>query len=304
MAFVSFFSGVAFAVPRKNPLPAREVEIGHRLMSARKAKRYSRALLARFADIDPSMLVRVEIGRAPLKYEPARRMLERLGVRASWLANGTGRIDAGTNLIGSIPAIEDLGITQTALFSEVFDRFLSQPLTPRLASAEPAPVLGEAIRRSVSGRRTALKTLNFYMRDWFLKVPDSKINLLFRELRKFGNSLVKSFPKEDWQTILQRAADWDALESRIAEAAKTKGSQTFPLPNISESVNHLDVKAQLPNLLERLRKATAARGTKSALAKYLKVPLASVSQWLSGEREPGGETTLRLLQWVEQQEAK
>src|ERR1044071_1511730 len=111
MAFVSFFSGVAFAVPRKNPLPAREVEIGHRLMSARKAKRYSRALLARFADIDPSMLVRVEIGRAPLKYEPARRMLERLGVRASWLSNGTGGIHAGANLLGSISSDKGLWVS-------------------------------------------------------------------------------------------------------------------------------------------------------------------------------------------------
>jgi transcriptional regulator with XRE-family HTH domain len=64
------------------------------------------------------------------------------------------------------------------------------------------------------------------------------------------------------------------------------------------------VKAQLPNLLERLKKATAEPGAKSALAEFLDVPLASLSRWLSGEREPGGETTLRLLQWVEAAEGK
>lgn len=62
------------------------------------------------------------------------------------------------------------------------------------------------------------------------------------------------------------------------------------------------VKSQLPTLLERLKKASEPAGQKTALAKFLGVPLASVSRWLSGEREPGGEITLQLLKWVEQQE--
>jgi DNA-binding transcriptional regulator YdaS (Cro superfamily) len=74
------------------------------------------------------------------------------------------------------------------------------------------------------------------------------------------------------------------------------------LTMVSESVKQSPMKAQLPSLLERLKKATEERGSKSALAAYLGLPLASISQWLSGDREPGGETTLRLLHWVEQQE--
>jgi len=63
-----------------------------------------------------------------------------------------------------------------------------------------------------------------------------------------------------------------------------------------------DVKSQLPRLLARLKTATKETGKMSALANFLEVPLASVSRWLSGKREPGGEITLKLLQWVEQQE--
>jgi DNA-binding transcriptional regulator YiaG len=63
-----------------------------------------------------------------------------------------------------------------------------------------------------------------------------------------------------------------------------------------------DVKKQLPSLLERLNRATRETGKMSALADYLKAPLASVSRWLSGKREPGGETALQMLHWVEQQE--
>jgi transcriptional regulator with XRE-family HTH domain len=71
-----------------------------------------------------------------------------------------------------------------------------------------------------------------------------------------------------------------------------------------------EVKTQLPSLLERLKRATAETGKKSELAEFLarvtgaNVPLASVSRWLSGEREPGGEVALLLLKWVELQEGK
>ena len=63
-------------------------------------------------------------------------------------------------------------------------------------------------------------------------------------------------------------------------------------------------KAQLPGLMEKVKKRTEKQGAKSALAKFLGVPLASLSRWLSGEREPGGEMTLRLLHWAEPPEKK
>lgn len=68
------------------------------------------------------------------------------------------------------------------------------------------------------------------------------------------------------------------------------------------------VKHQMPNLLSRLNKATQEAGKMSALAAFLskasgkKVPLASVSRWLSGKREPGGEIALQMLYWVEHPE--
>jgi hypothetical protein len=57
----------------------------------------------------------------------------------------------------------------------------------------------------------------------------------------------------------------------------------------------------LPELLKMLRDKTAKRGMKSKLAADLHVPLANVSLWLSGEREPGGAVTLKLFQWVKHQ---
>lgn len=95
----------------------------------------------------------------------------------------------------------------------------------------------------------------------------------------------------------------------LAEAAVLLGVQPIPkkssLTDASCSVKDSEtMKVQLPRLLERLRTATAAPGKKTELAAALnpKVPLESVSRWLSGSREPSGEVALQLLRWVELQE--
>lgn len=62
------------------------------------------------------------------------------------------------------------------------------------------------------------------------------------------------------------------------------------------------VHSELSRLMGRVRSAASAVGMKSALATYLHVAPARISEWLSGRKEPSGETTLRLLQWVEAQE--
>jgi transcriptional regulator with XRE-family HTH domain len=62
------------------------------------------------------------------------------------------------------------------------------------------------------------------------------------------------------------------------------------------------VKPQLPDLVARLKSATEEPGKMTELAKAVGAPLASVSRWLSGKREPGGEATLQMLKWVEHQE--
>ena len=88
----------------------------------------------------------------------------------------------------------------------------------------------------------------------------------------------------------------------IQPGAPGKESSNQVLTEISSTANLAGVKSPLAHLLERLNQATAARGRKAELAKYLKVPRPCVSDWLSGKREPSGGTALRLAQWVEKQE--
>ena len=84
----------------------------------------------------------------------------------------------------------------------------------------------------------------------------------------------------------------------------TSEVQKQSLTNVTAEGYKESVQAVIPKLIERLIKATKERGKKAELARWLGVPMPRITEWLSGKREPGGETTLRLLLWVEQQERK
>jgi hypothetical protein len=83
---------------------------------------------------------------------------------------------------------------------------------------------------------------------------------------------------------------------------KTKSSSV--LTGVSDSSKSSGMKSPMLDLLNRLKRATSKPGSKTVLAAYMKVKPANISQWLHGHQKPSGETTLRLLQWVEQQEAQ
>lgn len=63
-------------------------------------------------------------------------------------------------------------------------------------------------------------------------------------------------------------------------------------------------KSLWTDLRKRLALLTRPRGARAALARLFRVSPQAVNQWLSGDSNPTAETTLRLLQWVEQEEAK
>ena len=76
------------------------------------------------------------------------------------------------------------------------------------------------------------------------------------------------------------------------------------LPHIASRDNIASMQCEMQKLRERLIMATAVRGQKSALARWMGTSLSSVSHWLSGNVQPSGETALRLLHWVQRQEDK
>lgn len=61
---------------------------------------------------------------------------------------------------------------------------------------------------------------------------------------------------------------------------------------------------RLAKLFVRVRRLTTERGAKSRLADILGVERARITEWIKGDFEPGGEITLKLLEWVTAAEAK
>jgi transcriptional regulator with XRE-family HTH domain len=128
------------------------------------------------------------------------------------------------------------------------------------------------------------------------------VNFISPELRKFYAAMFEAVNTPEGVKGLQetfRRLARSATRPRHAPKESSKQGLTV----IDEYVNLTPMTSPLVNLLERVRKATASEGMKSELAKLLGVPPSALSHWLSGRRQPGGETALKLLQWVEQQEA-
>jgi hypothetical protein len=142
---------------------------------------------------------------------------------------------------------------------------------------------------------------------WIAELPDGSVASFREWLYKAVQSFMAALPKESDSVIARRMDQLMWHRIRMANARRTLVVKDFHrklLTDVTATGNVSPVKSTMASLLDRLNKATSQRGMKSKLAKVMGVPLSNVSQWLSGEREPGGETTLRLLNWVIAAEAK
>jgi len=281
-------------MPRKNPLPDTELGIGKRLTQFRAEFRLSREDIARIAQVPADILTRVELARMPLRYDDARKILGALGsphprlvwpdlrpINPLWLADGREPVQLEWPLL--LPRIDALELPPSLRFSRFVE--MHRDLLVALTADEPDAELPESWLWPYLLHLTGLQLKAGKLEEAILRVEN-----LFRS------------SAERLASRSQRAAD--CLKRYYApwpDWAKRFSSRTA-LTEISVSANLTIMKSPLAQLRERLNQATAAKGGKAKLAEYLKAPRPCVSDWLSGKREPSGETTLRLLQWVEQQE--
>jgi len=282
-------------VPRQNPLPQIEVEICERLRLARQATKLSQVAFANLVQIDSSRLASYEHARVPIRFDMALKLGRLADVSLRWLAEGVepkkNRFRISESLLAQIP--------KNCLFSEAWQHLLK-------------PSFDQAIKKFEARTKSKLDGRT-------LKCSDITVGGIVG-VGYISASNILSFLNEDLSGVLKSIPP-HLLEGFYAEITNTwrhfvnlniieihewesrmKNLPKKDLPHPATFDKKSEVKPQLPNLLERLNRATRESGKMSALADYLKVPLASVSRWLSGKREPGGEIALKLLQWVEQQE--
>jgi len=274
-------------------------------------------------------LASYEDARAPLKTLLALQMCNQFIVSERWLASGTGYFGERKSEIvpfsqpmarmcmNLVEGMEASNIKPNKLFSGAYDEILES----RYLALWDKNGLFPRIKFSVSDDIGRLRNiLQFVTTSWIgIGCDEEKKRLLHGIIRagclladEVAKAPVKSSPTafellldeaekrevERWEEDIARlAAEHPELSDVLGIIPAEKG-----LTKITYNGNISIVTPRLPTLLKRLNEATRARGTKTALAKFMGVPLPKISQWLSGTYEPGGETTLRLLHWVEQQE--
>ena len=272
-------------MPRTRPLPVGEVEICRRLKLAREQRGLSRAEIAREGGGDSSALVRIESGRVPLHYAVAR-WIWRGGMHLLnpvYLTTEEGKPTTKYGLW--LPSAEDIRVSPAALFSEVINRYADDLRT--LSGPEPSQRLPLSWIRE---------------QQHFLERQKEGIAA--------GQRLLESHSQ--WLLTLKEAARRAHQRRLLAvQAAVVRVREKNILTDTSNDVFNQPVRTWA-TLRDELRRLTAEPGAKTQLAKELTIqlrrqekpiPLATLSRYLSGDMEPGGEITLALLNWVEKRKS-
>jgi transcriptional regulator with XRE-family HTH domain len=278
-----------------------------RVKTLRESIRWSQPPFAEQLGITRDQLAAIECGRTPLRYDIAWRLRMAFGISLLWL----GCVDYWQGLpdnaeLDNLPIPSATGLSQRALLSDVARRFHSSK-RPALRAIgpefEPRTEAGDELLR----RGMFADSLKMRVDRWIAELPEGSVASFREGLYKAVQSFMAALPKESDSVIAHRMDQLMWHRIRMANARRTlvvKDSHRKLLTDVTATGKVSPVKSTMASLLDRLNKATSQRGMKSKLAKVIGVPLSNISQWLSGEREPGGETTLRLLQWVERQENK
>jgi transcriptional regulator with XRE-family HTH domain len=120
---------------------------------------------------------------------------------------------------------------------------------------------------------------------------DVPANVFSKEMREHVAFMATMTPEK-----VKAIADGFKAYHDLKFGVQKKGVDNLPHSVNSKRMSNMEV------LLGRLKRAVGAPGKRTELAKFMGVAPPRISEWLSGEREPSGEYTLMLLNWVEQQE--
>ncbi|MCX6923409.1 MAG: hypothetical protein NT154_09415 [Verrucomicrobia bacterium] len=317
-----FWSYVGGRMPRKIPLSDVEVAICSRLKLYRQRCDLPRRLFARDSGLDTAVIIRLELGRTPLRYGVASRITRAFSINPVWLATGEGDISAHVPL----PFADDIGADERELFSSVFRGKLRESVSWKVAKIEldPAHKYGRQEHPTdAKGRVFAEEFLRMDIRDWLTSVSDARFNDLINAIRYAGMPFANDWdPAHDaLEVVAKRRAEMEIERVRLQErrahlASLRPPSSDAPREKIKSkpTVDTLAAPDIMPGvnsetgywgaLVKRVRVLTTAPGGKAQLARELNTTRQAVNKWLSGKGAPSAEITLRLLQWVVRHEQK
>jgi hypothetical protein len=288
--FLHFFCGWVLGIispVRKHPFPEIDRAIARHLAELRSINNSSRTAIAKRASLDPDVIERIELGRMPLRYGEATTLLPALAspfpipsaINPLWLAYEI--MPPWLHWPFALPHWNAIGIHYNTPFSEFVTN--NREVLEALAKDPPDAILPES-------------WLPFcYLRWRELLFTAAHVEM---GIQKLGRVL-----KSSAERLAPQSEDAARILSKVVRLEKIYSKKV--LTYVTSIGNMWGMKSEIPDmqeLVQLLRTATMKRGMKSSLARAMDVDLPRISEWLAGSREPSGETTLRLLQWVELQE--
>lgn len=286
---------------REKPLTDTDREIGRRLREIRKRYRMSKADLAFWIGCDAGQIERIELGRAALKYGMASMITKRFSVDGQWLATGKESLYGRTIL----EAASEIGVDEKARLSGVFDEVI-QPIT-EAANAEILPP-GEPISKAsdaFAGATNRVSRAHALKRDvdrWLADIPFEQIDSFLDNVRARANELMASYPADAWNERALRRALMAKIREREKKPDPDKDVGKSELTYCDTSHTKGAVKDRWPRLKRELQRATASKGLKARLARFLDVDPSMLSKWLTESneaREPGAEYCLQMMAWLD-----
>ena len=273
----------------------RERFICVRVKEFREAIKWPQRDFAEQLGISLNRLASIEYGRTPLRYEIAWKIRFISGLNLTWLANGF--FQPTEKDLDPWPNPEDLP-NGSYLLSEIEGRLWSpgsiKARAHNIKNSEKSPP---------NQRSVILSILKDDLTDWIAAVPDQNFSEFSDMLVTIAQDYLDNLPKDDPTKVAQRRAAlvWEVMRLDIARRHVGERGGEINLTKTATNPNLDGVKSLWPALKRQLQSATAATGKKSELAKFLKVDLTRVSQWLTDKktaREPGAEYALQMQRWV------
>lgn len=291
--------------------------VGVYLRRARWALGWTVRQLESKSGVSHSELLRVELGEQECRLQTFVRLAAAMGLPAGRVIDDlvqcnsavfavrVGLDPAFNTLIKTLGVEDDRGVLSLRNFIANWATFAAQLLRYGYAQRQASRVWypsdeARAAFLAFARRCDAIENLRrrLALQELLHVAPFSELNRHQIPVEAMAREFFEALPEKDMMTVPWNEAmsfpDFNEDMARERGGRCKKNSLT----HTESSVIDASVKAQLPNLLEELKHATAAPGKKTELAKFLGAPLASVSRWLSGEREPGGETVLKMQAWL------
>lgn len=282
--------------PKRRALPARELQVSERLRESRDRLRLSQSEFAAQVGINRQRLASYEEGRAPLRFDLALRICRQFIISEQWLATGEGDaravMDLGAErLVSRIPA--------DTSFAKAYDDYLGERYSQLVIENDGS------LRLSIhpGDNFPYIKNLFLFMVErWSSLLREDEIAIFLMQLINVGVEIVRVRVQTGKLPDLKNVIDENGDEyiAGLSEPATKKERLTKAATTVSGS----DMQGKWPALKRQLQAATE-KTSKSELAKFLKVDLTRVSQWLTdakSQREPGAEYALQMQDWLRRQQ--